>query len=57
MYEFIIIDKERAMTQNHDILADWFNLFPSLKKEYEIKIKDIYNMNEKRFMQRIIVKF
>ncbi len=50
------LDKERAMTQNHDILADWFNLFQSLKKEHEIKIKDIYNMNEKRFMQRIIAK-
>ncbi len=44
------------MTQNHDILADWFNLFQSLKKEHEIEIEDIYNMNEKRFMQRIIAK-
>jgi len=50
------LDKKRAMTQNHDILADWFNLFQSLKKEYEIKIENIYNMNEKRFMQRIIAK-
>ncbi len=44
------------MTQNHDILANWFNLFQSLKEEHEIKIEDIYNMNEKRFMQRIITK-
>ncbi len=44
------------MTQNHDILADWFNLFQSLKEEHEIKIKDIYNMNEKKFMQKIIAK-
>ena len=50
------LDKERAMTQNHDILADWFNLFQSLKKEHEIKIEDIYNMNEKKFMQRVIAK-
>jgi len=50
------LDKERAMTQNHDILADWFNLFQSLKKEHEIEIENIYNMNEKRFMQRIIAK-
>ena len=50
------LDKERAMTQNHDILANWFNLFQSLKEEHEIKIEDIYNMNEKRFMQRIITK-
>ena len=49
-------NKERAMTQNHDILTDWFNLFQSLKKEHEIEIEDIYNMNEKRFMQRIIAK-
>jgi len=44
------------MTQNHNILADWFNLFQSLKEEHEIKIEDIYNMNEKRFMQKVIVK-
>ncbi len=51
------LDKERAMTQNLDILADWFNLFQSLKEEHEIKIEDIYNMNEKKFMQRIIANF
>ncbi len=50
------LNKERAMTQNHDILADWFNLFQSLKEEHEIKIEDIYNMNKKRFMQRVIAK-
>ncbi len=44
------------MTQNTDILVDWFNLFQSLKEKYKIKIENIYNMNEKRFMQRIIVK-
>ncbi len=44
------------MTQNHDILAGWFNLFQSLKKEHEIEIEDIYNMNEKKFMQRVIAK-
>ena len=51
------LDKERAMTQNLDILADWFNLFQSLKEEHEIEIEDIYNMNEKRFMQGIIANF
>ncbi len=50
------LDKERAMTQNHDILADWFNLFQSLKKEHEIEIENIYNMNEKKFMQKVIAK-
>ena len=44
------------MTQNLNILADWFNLFQSLKEEHEIEIEDIYNMNEKRFMQRVIAK-
>ncbi len=44
------------MIQNHDILADWFNLFQSLKKEHEIEIKNIYNMNEKKFMQKVIAK-
>ena len=51
-----LLDKERAMTQNHNILADWFNLFQSLKEEHEIKIENIYNMNEKKFMQRVIAK-
>jgi len=50
------LDKERAMTQNLNILADWFNLFQSLKEEHEIKIEDIYNMNEKKFMQEVIAK-
>jgi len=50
------LDKERAMTQNLDILADWFNLFQSLKEEHEIEIEDIYNMNEKKFMQEVIAK-
>ena len=50
------LNKECAMTQNHDILVDWFNLFQSLKEEHEIESKDIYNMNEKRFMQEVIVK-
>jgi len=50
------LDKEHAMTQNFNILADWFNLFQSLKEEHEIKIEDIYNMNEKRFMQEVIAK-
>jgi len=44
------------MAQDHDILADWFNLFQSLKKEHEIEIEDIYNMDEKRFMQRVVAK-
>ncbi len=50
------LDKERAMTQDHDILAGWFNLFQSLKEEHEIEIEDIYNMDEKGFMQGIIAK-
>jgi len=44
------------MTQDHDILTDWFNLFQSLKKEHEIEIEDIYNMNEKGFMQEVVAK-
>jgi len=44
------------MAQNHNILADWFNLFQSLKKEHEIEIEDIYNMNEKGFMQGVVAK-
>jgi len=27
-----------------------------LKEEHEIEIEDIYNMNEKGFMQRVIAK-
>ncbi len=50
------LDKKHAMTQNFNILADWFNFFQSLKEKYEIKIKDIYNINEKKFMQEVIAK-
>ncbi len=50
------LDKERAMAQDHDILAGWFNLFQSLKKEHGIEIEDIYNMDEKGFMQGVIAK-
>ncbi len=50
------LDKERAMAQDHDILAGWFNLFQSLKKEHGIEIEDIYNMDEKGFMQGVVAK-
>ncbi len=50
------LDKERAMAQDHEILAGWFNLFQSLKEEHGIEIEDIYNMNEKGFMQGVIAK-
>lgn len=50
------LDKERAMTQDHDILAGWFNLFRSLKEEHGIEIEDIYNMDEKGFLQGVIAK-
>jgi len=50
------LDKERAMAQDPAILAGWFNLFQSLKEEHGIEIEDIYNMDEKGFMQGVIAK-
>lgn len=50
------LDKERASAENHDTLAGWFELFSRFKEEYAVKEEDIYNMDERGFMQGVIAK-
>ena len=50
------LNKERVMTQNSAIFMNWFQLFLSLKMKYDIQNSDIYNMNEKGFMMKVIAK-
>ena len=51
------LDKERAMAQNPEILSGWFNLYLQTKTTYEVDERDIYNMDEKGFMQGVIAKY
>lgn len=50
------LDKERAMAQDPTILSGWFDLYLQLKTEFEVDERDIYNMDEKGFMQGVIAK-
>lgn len=50
------LDKERAMAQDPEILSDWFKLFQQNKQKYAIADEDIYNMDEKGFMQGVVGK-
>jgi len=50
------LDKERAMTQDLDILADWFNLFQSLKKEHKLSMKE-ERINEQRYGKRRLIPY
>lgn len=50
------LDKERVMAQDLQIFKDWFTLYASAKSEYSIKDSDIWNMDEKGFMQGVIGK-
>ena len=44
------------MIQNSIILKQWFDLFQHHKTLYKVKNDNIYNMNEKNFLQKVIVK-
>ena len=50
------LDKERALAQDPDTLRGWFDLFQQTVNEYQIVNEDIYNMDEKGFMQGVIGK-
>lgn len=50
------LDKERAMAQDPEILSGWFDLYLQTKTTYEVDERDIYNMDEKGFMQGVIAK-
>lgn len=50
------LDKERALAQDPRILAGWFDLYQRVKKEYNIKDENTYNMDEKGFQQGVTGK-
>ena len=50
------LDKERASAEDYGTLASWFELFSRFREEYAVKEQDIYNMDEKGFMQSVIAK-
>jgi len=50
------LDKERALAQDPYILSDWFQLYQRIKAEFNVQDSDIYNMDEKGFLQGVIAK-
>ena len=50
------LDKERALAQDPQILKDWFELYRRIKAQYNVRDRDIYNMDEKGFLQGVIAK-
>ena len=50
------IDKERTNAKDYSKLSRWFELYSRLKAEHSIEEEDIYNMDEKGFLQGAIAK-
>ena len=50
------LNKNRVMAQSSAILGKWFDLFQRYRTLYKIKNDNIYNMNEKNFLQNVIAK-
>ena len=48
-----ILDQDRFLAQNRDIIQDWFNLYRSIKAEYGIFDEDTYNMDKNGYMMGI----
>lgn len=53
---FIVQDKKRAMVEDRQIFDQWFTLYSNIKTEYSIDDANIWNMDEKGFMQGAIGK-
>ena len=51
-----LIDKERALAYDVDIIRGWFDFYSQLKTEFNVQDKDIYNMDKKGFMMGVIAK-
>ncbi len=50
------LNKERAATHNEELINDWFDLYTKILENYDLQSSDIYNMNEKNFIMRIMSK-
>jgi len=49
-------NKERAAMYNEELINDWFDLYTKILENYDLQSSDIYNMNEKNFIMRIMSK-
>ncbi len=47
------LDQEQFLAQNWDLIQEWFDLYPSIKAQYDILDEDIYNMDENGYMMGI----
>jgi hypothetical protein len=52
----LLLDKERATAQDPAVFQRYFELFWTLITLYNVNLADIYNIDEKGFMQRVIAK-
>ena len=48
-----ILDQDRFLVQNQNVIQDWFELYKSIKAEYGIFNKDIYKIDENGYMMGI----
>ena len=46
-------DQNWFLVQNQDIIQDWFNLYQSIKVEYDIFDENIYNIDKNRYIMGI----
>ncbi len=49
-------NKKHAATHNKELINDWFDLYTKILENYDLQSSDIYNMNEKNFIIRIMSK-
>ncbi|KAH9210828.1 hypothetical protein DL95DRAFT_259004, partial [Leptodontidium sp. 2 PMI_412] len=50
------IDKDRANADNPEVYQRYYDLFKTLVERYNIDPRNIYNIDEKGFMQGVIAK-
>ena len=51
------LDKERALAEDYSILNHWFELYHQIKQKHNVQDQDVYNIDEKGFMQGVVGKF
>ncbi len=50
------LNKERAAMHNEELINDWFDLYTQVLENYDLQSSDIYNMNKKSFIMKIMSK-
>lgn len=51
-----LLDKDRVCSEDLEQILRFFELFKSTKAEYNVHDNDVYNMNEKGIMIRVLAK-